>query len=475
MPDIVSGIADFPGSCIPLAYYAGQVTVITGQRDYICSLLSGTIPPGLALPAGMDPTGYNYVISGVPTVAGVYSFVILITDSLGNTATVPCSINVQSNNGYGAKLIGIETQTLSAGSFPISIAFPSINNCRGGLDLVVVSAWVTGTWDGNSMDLWYYNIGPAIFADTLGTTPFLENRPPGSGPSGFGGLTSNTQQIQFIVAGSLPIDGTEDVTLTIPQPDANGGTSPTTYTSAVAVVAVYRIGLTLFSVLDIANYGGPDSNLDALPAYVKFSSGIGSTVNMAMLSPGSDAASPDYASHGGGLLWDRTGFFNDIGDTGAVQVGTGGIDGTKYGLDTLIGVSSTILTIGCAYGPASLGMPYTGSLSYISGTPPYVFTFISGTLPLGLSMDSTGNVTGTPLSLGTYNFVVGVVDDTSASVKASCSITVSGVFPPPPPPVFECNPPPPPSPGSGCAMVPANTKQPLFTVYTEPYEGPAIN
>lgn len=49
---------------------------------------------------------------------------------------------------------------------------------------------------------------------------------------------------------------------------------------------------------------------------------------------------------------------------------------------------------------------YTAS----GGTEPYSFSIVAGALPPGLSMDSTGLVTGTPTTAGVYHWTVQVVD-----------------------------------------------------------------
>jgi large repetitive protein len=45
------------------------------------------------------------------------------------------------------------------------------------------------------------------------------------------------------------------------------------------------------------------------------------------------------------------------------------------------------------------------------GTAPYTFT-LEGALPVGLSMDSTGLISGTPTGTDTGNFTVTVIDST---------------------------------------------------------------
>ena len=54
--------------------------------------------------------------------------------------------------------------------------------------------------------------------------------------------------------------------------------------------------------------------------------------------------------------------------------------------------------------------PYQATLQAAGGTLPYSWTLSSGTLPAGLTLDSSGNLTGTPTTFGTYQFTAQVAD-----------------------------------------------------------------
>ena len=73
-----------------------------------------------------------------------------------------------------------------------------------------------------------------------------------------------------------------------------------------------------------------------------------------------------------------------------------------------------IITITGSLPSATTGTPYSVSLSSVlsisGGLPPFTWTVISGALPSGLSMDTSGNIAGTPTTTGTYNFTVQIVD-----------------------------------------------------------------
>lgn len=87
---------------------------------------------------------------------------------------------------------------------------------------------------------------------------------------------------------------------------------------------------------------------------------------------------------------------------------------------------------------AVVGVPYTGALIASGGTTPYVYDDTpAGTLPPGLTIDdTTGAVTGTPTTVGYYEFTASVTDaanDTAqrvVSIRVTSGIAISNVVPP---------------------------------------------
>jgi hypothetical protein len=86
------------------------------------------------------------------------------------------------------------------------------------------------------------------------------------------------------------------------------------------------------------------------------------------------------------------------------------------------------LTLACAGGTGSVGVPYTSSLVAGGGTAPYAFSITTGNLPPGLTLNpTTGAITGTPTSAGTFTYTAQVTDSTGGGARtttANCSITV---------------------------------------------------
>src|SRR5208283_1532953 len=92
------------------------------------------------------------------------------------------------------------------------------------------------------------------------------------------------------------------------------------------------------------------------------------------------------------------------------------------------GVLPTTVTVTCPTGTAQAGIAYSSALTASGGVAPYTFSITSGSLPPGLTLNtSTGAITGTPTTAGTYNFTAQVVDSKGSTATASCSIVVSSL------------------------------------------------
>jgi hypothetical protein len=81
---------------------------------------------------------------------------------------------------------------------------------------------------------------------------------------------------------------------------------------------------------------------------------------------------------------------------------------------------------------ATAGSSYSASLFATGGTTPYSWSIASGSLPPGLSLSVSGQITGTPTAPGEYSFVVNASDSTSPSPKtatATLSLTVAAASP----------------------------------------------
>src|SRR5437588_1412929 len=101
--------------------------------------------------------------------------------------------------------------------------------------------------------------------------------------------------------------------------------------------------------------------------------------------------------------------------------------------------SAAILTVNASIPPlqvtssqlpgGTVASAYSAPLSASAGTSPYSWSLSSGTLPTGLSLSSSGTLSGTPTVAGAFPFTVTVKDAATGSASASLSINVVGLPP----------------------------------------------
>jgi Bacterial Ig-like domain (group 3)/MBG domain (YGX type)/Putative Ig domain/NHL repeat len=89
------------------------------------------------------------------------------------------------------------------------------------------------------------------------------------------------------------------------------------------------------------------------------------------------------------------------------------------GTATAIIVSPSTLTA------ATVGSNYSVNLTASGGTGPYTFSLTSGALPVGISLGSSGTISGTPAAGGMFSFSITATDSTSTSSSQAFSLVVN--------------------------------------------------
>jgi hypothetical protein len=74
---------------------------------------------------------------------------------------------------------------------------------------------------------------------------------------------------------------------------------------------------------------------------------------------------------------------------------------------------------------ATVGTPYSQSISVTGAVIPDTFSIDSGALPGGITMDTTGAFSGTPTAVGTFQFVVRVTDASKSTATQAYQLTVA--------------------------------------------------
>jgi len=91
----------------------------------------------------------------------------------------------------------------------------------------------------------------------------------------------------------------------------------------------------------------------------------------------------------------------------------------------VINVTTIAFTTPSPLPAATVGTPYSQSISVTGAALPDTFTVDSGALPGGIALDATGTLSGTPTAAGTFQFVVRVTDASQSTATQVYQLTVA--------------------------------------------------
>ncbi len=78
----------------------------------------------------------------------------------------------------------------------------------------------------------------------------------------------------------------------------------------------------------------------------------------------------------------------------------------------------------CCLQDGFVGEPYSETFTASGGSTPYTFAIVTGALPPGLTLETTGELHGTPTTTGAYGFLVGATDALGISATRNYSMDV---------------------------------------------------
>jgi len=347
--------------------YSAKLAASGGNSPYRWTVAScsGDCNSGLSAP---DSDGQ---ISGTPQNAGTSDVAFMVTDSSGNTATADLSITISPDTSTS---VGVSISPTSA----------SVNT--GGKQQF--SASVSGT--SNTSVTWSVN-GVNGGNGTVGTISSAGlYTAPASVPSG----------------GSVTVKATSAA-------DTTKSASATVSITAAPTVAV-SISPTSASV----NTGGKQ----------QFSASVSGTSN----------TSVTWSVNGVNGGNSTVGTISSAGlYTAPASVPSGGSVTVKAtsAADTSKSASATV-TINSVAPPVAISttslpngtvnVNYSATLSATGGTAPYSWSLSSGSLPAGLTLSSSGSISGKPTATGQSSFTVRVTDSASNSTQKTLAISISG-------------------------------------------------
>ena len=325
-----------------------------------------TIPQSSSpLPAGLTlSTGGT--ISGSPTTTGTFPFAVQLTDAGQRTVTQSLSITVI------ASTIAITTSSLPDGTVGTPYS----------LTLAATGGTPPYTWSVSSGSL------PAGItldpkAGTLTGTP--------TGP---GGPSNFVLQIADSTPGTAPLTAQKAFTLTI----------DVTVSITTASLPAGAVG-TAYPQTTLAATGGK-------PPYT-WSIASGNLPGGLQLGANSGTISGTPTTTGSFL-------FTVAATDSAGQAGQ-----RQYSIAITAAGTQLTLTTGNLTG--TVGSAFSQTLAASGGTSPYTFALTGGSLPAGLSLASSGAITGTPTTAGTSTVTFTVTDSNKQTATATLTITISAL------------------------------------------------
>jgi hypothetical protein len=459
-----SGTLSFSGG--PLA----DGTVGASYIDYLVStggtgadtwsVTSGSLPPGLSL----DPNAGT--ITGTPTTSGSYTFTAQVTDSSVPTPqTVSASVSINVN---AASTLSVATTQASDGTagqpYQLSLAATgglgavswkiTSGALPAGLHLNAAAGLVTGTPGAAA-------VGTAAF-----TVQATDSSSPAQVATASESITVHPASDPLTVtATSLPeIPAGQDYAA---QLTSTGGVAPVAWSvtsgslppglsldAATGVLSGTPTASGTFSfTAQVADATAPASQTASAPLSIIIDPAAPLAISTTSLFDGTENSyySSTLQAQGGAgsYQWYVTSGSLPAGlslDAATGQItgiptgtGTSAFDVTVYdaaGNSAAASYQVTIavspLTVSQSLPKATVSAYYTADITPSGGAAPYGWSLISGSLPSGLSFDSsTGAIVGTPTQSGSFPLSVLVTDSSSPSQQATANVTLTVVADPP--------------------------------------------
>lgn len=421
--------------------YSQSLAASGGSPGYTWSIQSGSLPPGLILSTAGT-------ISGTSSSTGTFNFTARVTDAASQTAdkalniTIVCPIAITTtslpigvrNTSYPGTTLGAScgtppyTWSITAGSLPTGLTLNSSTGAITGtptatgtsnftvrvsdsgspqqaitkaLSISVVTALTVAT--GSLANAIQGSAYSATLAPGGGTAPYTWSISAGSLPAGLS-LNASTG----VISGTPTGTGISSFTVRVNDSGSQSATKPLS-------INVYPTLTVSTSSLPVATQG---VNYSATVAASGGATPYSWSVSAGSLPTGLTLNGSTGAITGAPASTGTSNFTVRLADGGnPQQVKTKTLSISVY----------FVLTIATGSLPGGIqGVTYSTTLAAGGGAPPYSWSLSAGTLPTGMSLNSsTGAITGTPTGTGTSNVTVQVMDAASQTTTKALAITVA--------------------------------------------------
>ena len=404
-----------------------------GTPPYTWSIVGGSLPPGLTL------TPSSGAITGTPTAIGNFSFTAQVTDSSGPPQTATKALNLSITNATTTIWPTTAVPGVADGGpdSPVQLGVKFRSDVSGTIRGIrfYKAATNTGTHVGN---LW------SSTGSLLATGTFSNETTSGWQQLNFTTPVSITANTVYVASyhtstGHYSINtnyfassGVDNAPLHALANGVSGGNGVYSYGTGGAFPNQTFNSSNYW--VDVVFEAGPAPTLNTIAvAPVNPSINTGATQQFTATGTYSDGSTQNLTSQ---ATW--TSSNTSVATVNAAGLASGTAPGSttitaafsgKTGIATLT-VQAAPLTITTGSLPNGvLNSAYSATLAGSGGTLPYGWSLQSGSLPPGLSLSTSGTISGTPTAAGSYNFTVRLTDNVAQTVTKALSITISSAAP----------------------------------------------
>lgn len=454
-PVLAIGTSDLPDATVGVAY-SRTLAAIGGRPDYSWLIETGSLPPGLSLAqAG--------VIGGTPTSAGTFNFVARVTDSNTNSTTKALTMTVRSaapltitatqlprgsvGTPYSQNIGASGGQTpytwsIQSGNLPDGLTLNQTGVISGTPERPVTTSFVLKLTDAVNASVTTtlsLTINPAVLLLSIETQSLADGVVGAEYSQTLRAAGGSSPYKWDLKSGRLP-DG-----LVLSDAGVISGTPSTPGELSFEVRATDQSGQTIVASLSIDIDPPPDLTIltpGTLPV-----GGIGVPYRFELKATSGTAPyfwvkkkKPKFGNLPDGLSLSKDGV---LSGTPTVQgvfnftviVNDSGDRQARKPLVLEIGPPPPPLSIRTDILPQALqGLLYNSSIEAAGGIGPYQWSIEAGILPEGLTMNSSGVISGRATTIGSTSFVARVKDSIGTVSSKSFFLIVS---PPPSPLVIQ--------------------------------------